>query len=85
MQELEADLRFPKTTVSKILTQDLGMKHMVAKFILWLLLLEQKEHLAAALLCLLQAWRSNRLLLGWLGLHFQIIAIDHHSSLVMTF
>ena len=27
VQELEADLGIPKTTVSKILTQDLGMKH----------------------------------------------------------
>ena len=37
----------PKTTVSKILTQDLGMKCVVAKFVPWLLLLEQKEHRAA--------------------------------------
>ena len=47
VQELEADLGIPKTTVSKILTQDLGGKHVEAKFILWLLLLEQKEHCAA--------------------------------------
>ena len=46
MRELEADLGIPKTTVSKILMQDLGMK-LVAKFIPWLLLPEQKEHHAA--------------------------------------
>ena len=44
MQELEADLKIPKTTVSKILTQDLGMKLVMAKFVLQLLLPEQKEH-----------------------------------------
>ena len=43
-QELEADLEIPKTTLSKILMQDLGMKHVMAKFIPWLLLPEQKEH-----------------------------------------
>ena len=47
MQELEADLEIPKTTVSKILTQDLGMKCVMAKFIPWLLLPEQKEYCAA--------------------------------------
>ena len=46
VRELEADLGIPKTTVSKILMQDLGMK-LVAKFIPWLLLPEQKEHHAA--------------------------------------
>ena len=48
MIELEADLGIPKTTVSEILMQDLGMKCIVAKFIPWLLLPEQKEHHAAA-------------------------------------
>ena len=33
--------------MSEILTQDLGMKRVVAKFIPWLLLPEQKEHRAA--------------------------------------
>ena len=37
----------PKTTVSEILMQDLGMKCIVAKFIPRLLLPEQKEHRAA--------------------------------------
>ena len=46
MQELEADLGIPET-VSKILTQDLGMKHVMAKFLPRLLLPEQKEHRAA--------------------------------------
>ena len=36
--ELEADLGIPKTTVSEILTQDLGMKHAMAKFVLHLLM-----------------------------------------------
>ena len=45
--ELGADLGIPNTTVSKILMQDLGMKHVVAKFIPRLLLPEQKEHCAA--------------------------------------
>ena len=45
--ELEAELGIPTTTVSEILTQDLGMKHVVAKFSLQLLLPEQKEHRAA--------------------------------------
>ena len=44
---IEADLGIPKTTVSEILMQDLGMKRVVAKFIPWLLLPEQKEHCAA--------------------------------------
>ena len=44
VRELEAGLGIPKTTVPEILTQDLGMKRVVAKFILWLLLPEQKEH-----------------------------------------
>ena len=47
VQKLEADLGIPKTTVSKILMQDLGMKPVVAKFVPWLLLPEQKEHCAA--------------------------------------
>ena len=47
MWELEGDLGIPKTTVSKILMQDLGMKHVVAKFVLRLLLPEQEEHCAA--------------------------------------
>ena len=34
-------------TVSKILMQELGMKHIMAKFTLQLLLAEQKEHRAA--------------------------------------
>ena len=46
MQELEADLGIPKTTASEMLTQDLGMKCVMAKFLPWLLLPEQKEHCA---------------------------------------
>ena len=47
VQELEANLGIPISSVSEILTQDLGMKCVVAKFIPQLLLLEQKEHCAA--------------------------------------
>ena len=43
MREPEADLGFPKTTVFGILTRDLGMKRVMAKFFLWLLLPQQKE------------------------------------------
>ena len=48
MQELQADPGIPKTTVPEILTQDLGMKHVTAKFVPWLFLPEQKEHRAAS-------------------------------------
>ena len=44
MPELEAGLGIPKTAVSGILTWDLGMECIVAKFIPQLLLPEQKEH-----------------------------------------
>ena len=47
MLELEADVGIPKSTVPEILVQDLGMKCVLAKFVLWLLLPEQKEHQAA--------------------------------------
>ena len=47
VRELEADLGIPKTTVSETLMQDLGMKGVMATFVLWLLLPEQKEHHAA--------------------------------------
>ena len=45
-RELEADLGIPKTTMSEILMQDLGMKCVMAKFVPWLLLPQQKEHRA---------------------------------------
>ena len=41
-----ADPGIPKTAVSEILTQDLGMKQVSAKFVPRLLLPEQKEHRA---------------------------------------
>ena len=47
VRDLEADPGIPKPTVSEILMQDLGMKCVMEKFILWLLLQEQKEHRAA--------------------------------------
>ena len=55
MGELEADLGIPKTTVSDILTQNLGMKIVMAKFIPWLLLPEQKEYCAAVANDLIQS------------------------------
>ena len=47
VRELEADLGIPKPTVSEILTCDLRLEHVVAKFIPQLLLPKQKEHCAA--------------------------------------
>ena len=47
VRELEADLGVPRTAMSEILTQGLGMKCVVAKFVPRLLLPEQKEHCAA--------------------------------------
>ena len=43
VREPEADLGISKTAASEILTQDLGMKCVMAKFVPWLLLPEQKE------------------------------------------
>ena len=40
--------------MSKILTQDLDMKHVMAKFVLWLLLPKQKENHAAVVNDLIQ-------------------------------
>ena len=54
MQELEADLGIPKTTVSEILMQGLGMKSVMAKFIPQLLLPDQKERRAAVVNNLIQ-------------------------------
>ena len=45
--ELQVDVGVPKTTVPEIFMQDLDMNHDMAKFILWLLLLEQKGYHAA--------------------------------------
>ena len=74
VQELEADLGIPKMTVLKILMQDLGMKRVVAKFVLWLLLLDQKEYCAAVANNLIQTttnepdflknWRSRMIQKG---------------------
>ena len=47
VRELEIDLGIPTSTMSEVLTEDLVMKCVVAKFIPWLLLPEQKEHHAA--------------------------------------
>ena len=44
MRELEADLGIPKTTISEILTQILDMKCFMAKFVLQVLLPEQRKH-----------------------------------------
>ena len=47
VRELESDLGIPKTTVSEILMQDLGMKCVLVKFVVLLLLPEQNKHRAA--------------------------------------
>ena len=60
MRELEADLGIPKTTVSEILMQDLGMKHIMAKFVPWLLLVEQKDHRAVVDNDLIQTATQDR-------------------------
>ena len=70
MQELEADLGIPKATVSEILMQVLGMKHVVAKFIPWLLLQEQKEHCAVVAYDLIQTATSET------GFHKKVITGD---------
>ena len=47
VQALEANRGIPKTTVSEVLTQDLGIKCVMAKFVPWLLLPEQNKHCVA--------------------------------------
>ena len=59
VQELEADLGIPKTTVSEILMQGLGMKSVMAKFIPQLLLPDQKERRAAVVNNLIQTTTSE--------------------------
>ncbi|XP_053429152.1 protein GVQW3-like [Nycticebus coucang] len=59
VRELEADLGIPKTTVSEILTQDLGMKRVMAKCVPRLLLPEKKEHCATLANDMLQATTSE--------------------------
>jgi len=54
VRELEEDLGIPKTSVSEILTEDLGMKRVAAKFIPRLLSQEQKEFRAEVAEDLLQ-------------------------------
>ena len=61
VRELEADLRIPKTTVSEILMQDLGMKRVVAKFTSRLLLPEQEEHHAAVANDLIQTTTNEQI------------------------
>ena len=57
--ELEAHLGVPKTTVSEILMQDLGMKRVMGKFVLWIWLPEQKEYRAAVASDLIQTVTSE--------------------------
>jgi hypothetical protein len=47
VQELKEDLGIPRTIVLRILTEDLGKKHVAAKFVPRLLSREQKEFRAA--------------------------------------
>ena len=59
VRELEKDLGIPKTIVSEILTQDLGMRRVVAKFVPRILLPEQKELRATVANDLLQTATNN--------------------------
>src|ERR1700729_3035681 len=59
VRELEKDLGIPKTIVSEILTQDLGMRRVVAKFVARILLPEQKELRATVANDLLQTATNN--------------------------
>ena len=77
MQELEAEQGIPKTTVSKILTSDLGLKCVMAKVVLWFLLLEQKEHCAAVANDLIQTTTNEPDFLK------KIITRDECGSMVM--
>ena len=54
VREVEAHLGIPNTTASEILMENLGIKCVVAKFVLLLLLSEQKEHSAAVVNDLIQ-------------------------------
>ncbi|XP_076059416.1 protein GVQW3-like [Oratosquilla oratoria] len=59
VQELEDDLGIQQTSVSEILTDDLGMTCMAAKFVLCLLTHEQKEFCAKTSQDMLQAATSD--------------------------
>ena len=50
--------------MSEILTQNLGMKCVVAKFVLWLLLPEQKEHCATVANKLIETYEPDFLKKG---------------------
>ena len=85
MRELEADLGIPKTTSFENLTQNLGMKNVMVKFIPRFLLPEQKEHHVALANDLIQAstnepdlafydfWLFSKLKLSLKGKRFQTV------------
>ena len=50
-----------RTTVFEILVPDLGMKGVMATFVLWLLLPEQKEHHAAVANDLIQTTTNEQI------------------------
>ena len=73
----------PNTTESEILTQDLGMKHIVAKFVLWLLLPEQKEQRGAVANSLIRTatkepWGPGTLAFPQTKIFFQRKEISDH-------
>jgi len=59
LRELEEDLGIPQTIVSQILTEDLGKKRVVAKFVPRLLSREQKEFHAAVAQDLLETANND--------------------------
>ena len=88
MWELEADLGTPNTTASEILTQDL------AKFVLWILLPEQKEDHAACANDLIQTATNESDFLkksingdeSWVyGRVVKLIFTGGHISLMVAF
>ena len=96
-QELEADLEIPKTTLSKILMQDLGMKRVVEKFVLQLLLPEQKEHRAAVANDLIQTtanepdflkkvvtWKGTEVSLSYVQCFFYLVSSTNVSVFRIT-
>ena len=80
----------PKSTVYEILMEDLGMKCVAAKFILWLLLSEQKEHHAAVANDLIQTatrfgtlwlWLFSKLKSPLKGKWFQTVSEIQQNSM----
>ncbi|KAG1701368.1 Protein GVQW3 [Nymphon striatum] len=59
VRELEENLEIPRTSVSEILMEDLGMRHVAAKFVPWFPLQEQKAFRAEIAEDLLQTTNND--------------------------